>query len=90
MEAFWKPLEKTPGVGLLVDPSAVHLWRSAVERGTDRVTNPFQRVHLNRHSIHLRFGDGPDGRRQIGGTPRGRRRWQPSAPRELLPRPPHW
>ena len=29
------------------------------------------RSTLPRYSIHFRFGDGPDGRRQIGSTPAG-------------------
>ena len=46
-----------------------------------RSLSPFQRVPSDRYSTDVRFGDGPDGRRQIGGPPAGAALAHQGAPR---------
>ena len=61
--------------------SSVGSGRRCLSAAPVRSRLPFQRVPSDRYSTDVRFGDGPDGRRQIGGPPEGAALAHQGAPR---------
>src|SRR5207302_9853752 len=63
---------------------AAHCHKTRTRRGI----SPVRAIGLGPQIVHSRFGDGPDGRRQIGSTPAGGGVGNAGAPRaSLKPRP---